>query len=94
MGLLHIGLLEAFLLQLLIYIGIYMMDNYIGFMICLVALFIASAILLLSFVFEFIEPSKVPRQYYYYLGSAVVAPLVVLLVFSFLMEGSFAWMEQ
>ena len=89
----RIGFIEALLIQLLVYSLIYMGDSYVGFLICLVALFIAAAVFILSIVFELIEKSKVPRAYFKYLFSAVLAPLVVLLIFSFVMDGSFAWME-
>ena len=89
----RLGFLETLLIQLLVYSLLYMADSYVGFLICLVALFIGSAIFMLSVVFELIEKSKVPRAYFKYLFSAILAPLIVLVIFSFLMEGSFEWMQ-
>ena len=89
----RLGFIEALLIQLLVYSLLYMADSYVGFLICLVALFIGAAIFILSVVFELIERSKVPKAYFKYLLSAVLAPLIVLIIFSMVMEGSFEWMK-
>lgn len=89
----RLGFIEALLIQLLVYSLLYMADSYVGFLICLVALFIGASIFILSVVFELIEKSKVPRSYFKYLFSAVLAPFLVLLIFSLVMDGSFEWMK-
>ena len=90
----RIGILEISLLQVIFYSTIYLIDSYIGFMLCLTIACIAGAILLLSLIFEMIEKSKVPRMYYYFILSAMVIPAVVLVLFTTLMTGANNWMNE
>jgi len=91
---LNIGQIELFLIQLIFYTLIYLVDSYIGFLVCLVLGFIAAAILILSFVFEFIDKSKVPKNYYFFMLNATIAPFVVMAFFSMFIGGSFDWTKD
>jgi len=89
----RLGPLEIFVLQLIVYSLIYAVNPYLGFLICLVLGAIATAIFILSFIFELIEKSKVPRSYYWYILTTVIAPFTILALFSIFMRGSFDWMK-
>ena len=62
-----IGQLEIFLFQLIIYSLIYLVDSYVGFLVCLILGVIAFALLVLSLIFELVDRSKVPKSYYYFM---------------------------
>ena len=89
-----IGQLEIFLFQLIIYSLIYLVDSYVGFLICLILGVIAFALLVLSLIFELVDRSKVPKSYYYFMLNTVFACFLVLIVFSVFMTGSFDWINE
>lgn len=88
----RIGYSEVFLIQIIVYALVYLADSYVGFLLTLIMGCIAVAIMILSFVFELIERSKVPKEYYIYMLTAVIAPFLVLIGFSIGMTGSLDWM--
>lgn len=90
----RIGQLEIFLVFVIIFTLIYLVNSYIGFLVCLILGCIAVALLLLSFIFEFIDRSKVPREYYLFMFNAALAAFLVLIAFSLFFEGSFDWMNE
>ncbi|MEL6124710.1 MAG: hypothetical protein AAFR14_13425 [Bacteroidota bacterium] len=90
----RLGLIEYSLIQVIIYALVYLLDSYIGFLLCLICGSIGAAILVLSLVFELIDRSKVPRSYYLFMLSTVVVPILVMGGFSMFMVGSFSWMEE
>ena len=90
----RLGYIEVFLGQLIIYALVYLVNDYIGFMLCLIISVIAASLLLLSLVFELIDRSKVPRSFYFYMLTAVLAPVVVLAGYSIGVTGSFDWMND
>ena len=89
-----IGQVEIFLIQLIVYTGVYLLDPYIGLLLCIVIACISFALLVLSWIFEWIDKSKVPRAYYWFMINATIAPVLVMLVFSLLVKGSFNWMAD
>ena len=89
-----LGYIEVLLIQMILYGLVYLLNPYIGFMLCLIIAVIAAALLLLSLVVELVERSKVPRAYYLYMITAIVAPLVVLGGFSLGVNGTFDWMKE
>ena len=90
----NIGQTELFLVQLIIYTAVYLINSYIGFLVCLIIACIAFAILLLSLVFELIDRSKVPKAYYLFMVNATIAPLLVMAAFSLFITGSFDWTKD
>lgn len=89
-----IGQFEIFLIQTIVFSLIYLVDSYVGFLVCLILGIIAAALLILSLIFELVDRSKVPRSYYYYMLNTVLACFLVLIVFSVFMTGSFDWAKQ
>jgi len=89
-----IGQLEIFLIQLIIFSLIYLVNSYVGFLVCLVLGVISFALLVLSLIFELVDRSKVPKSYYFFMLNTVVACFLVLAVFSVFVTGSFDWMKE
>ena len=90
----RIGQIEIFLMMIIIFTLVYLANPYVGFLVCLVLGCIAVALLLLSFIFEFIDRSKVPREYYLFMFNTALAAFLVLMAFSIFLEGSFDWMKE
>lgn len=85
--------IEIFLIQFLFYFGIWMWDDYLATMISSVFITIFFAILIISIIVELIEPSKVPRSYFYFMVISVICPLLVGIIFITIMGGRLDWIE-
>ena len=90
----RIGQIEIFLIQIIIFTAIYLLNSYVGFLICLVLGCIAFALLLLSLIFELVDKSKVPKSYYIFMLNTGIAAFLVLIIFSVFVYGSFDWMNE
>ena len=89
-----VGLLELILIQFIIYMGIYMMDNYTGIMLCLVMAPIFLFILIVALISELLDKSKVPRLYYKFMISGVIMPLLVLFIGVTMDPGALDWLSE
>ncbi len=73
------NLQEITLGQLIFYLGIYLWDNHIGVLLCTILGTIALFIAIISHVVEWVERSKVPRWYFYFIWISAVCPFLVLI---------------
>ena len=90
----RIGIIEFVLFQLIVYTAIWLSSEYIGFFITLTFPILVTAVLLISLIAEWIEPSRVPRAFFRYMFAAIITPLVVLAFFAVLHKGHWEWMDQ
>lgn len=88
-----LSVLESFMVQLLIYILIWILNDYVASLLLLIVPIIGIAILFLSFVFELIEPSKIPKSYYKYMLTIIFAPLVVAVIYFYMNGFQLDWLE-
>lgn len=88
-----LSLLESFMLQLVIYILIWIVNDYVASMLLLIVPVIGAAILLLSLIFELIEPSKIPKSYYKYMLTIILAPIVVAVIYFYMNGFQLDWLE-
>ena len=89
-----IKLPELILIQFIIYFGIYLLDNYIGIMICLVMSPIFLFVLIISLLAELLDRSTVPKSYYLFMLSGFLIPLVVIVVAIILDPNALKWLEE
>lgn len=85
--------IEVFLIEAVIYIILWLWNEYIATIMTLSFAAIAFFILAVSLISEIIERSKVPRWYFTYMIISIVTPLVIGAFFYILNKGSFAWMK-
>ncbi len=83
---------EGFLIQIIIYVSLWLWDEYVGFLMCIVMGAIMTGLLIFSWVVELIEKSKVPNAYFKWMALSIVPPLIVLLAFALLSKGDFYWL--
>ena len=76
-----IGFIEIFLAQIIIYTGLWIWDDFIGLFMSITFSIIASCILIVSLIAELIERSKVPKVYFLHMIGAILAPLLMMLLF-------------
>ena len=89
----RIRLIEIFLLQFLIYLVLWLWDDYIGSLITVLMTTIFSGILIVAAIAELIEKSKVPKSYFIFMIGSIVIPVIVGLIFVGIMGGQLDWLK-
>jgi hypothetical protein len=72
----RLSLLEIFLIELVVWSALWLTNEYIAALLTIIISVIVCAILILSFISEWIEKSKVPRSYFSIMALSVLASLV------------------
>jgi len=86
-----IGLLEIFLLQVVFYAIIWLVSDYTATLISVLFPIIFLSLLVLAFISELVQKSKVPTWYYWFMVLSVIAPIVTALIFVYIMGVNFDW---
>jgi multisubunit Na+/H+ antiporter MnhE subunit len=84
---LRLSLLEIFLLEVVVWLGLWLLNDYLATLLTLIIGAIVSAALVVALVAEAIERSRVPRKYFYVMLLSVVAPAVAGFLYLFIFEG-------
>ncbi len=88
-----LSMTEVFLIEAIIYIAMWMWDEYVATIMTLSFSSIALFVLVISLISELIERSKVPRWYFTYMLISILTPLIIGAFFWVLNNGSFPWMK-
>ena len=88
-----LSITEVFLIEAIIYIAMWMWDEYVATIMTLSFSSIALFVLVISLISELIERSKVPRWYFTYMLISILTPLISGAFFGDLNNGSFGWMK-
>lgn len=72
--------LEIFLIEVTIYLLIWVLNDYVGSLLSIIFCFIFASILIISLLVEWIEKSKVPRWYYLFMLMSIIAPIIASLI--------------
>ncbi|HLF65192.1 MAG TPA: hypothetical protein VI603_15615 [Saprospiraceae bacterium] len=91
---LRLTVFEIFLLQLIFYGLLWLMDEYVASYICLILPVVIAALLLISWIADLIEPARIGRKYYYVMAISILAPLLVGAFFYFIYGGEIAWLKE
>ncbi len=84
--------LEILLLETILYLLLWMADDYLATMLSLFIGGIFLLILLVSLVVELVERSRAPRWYFTFMGVSVIAPILAALLYAFF-NGGVEWMK-
>jgi hypothetical protein len=76
--------LEILLVQLIGYLIIYLWNDHIGYLLSIIIGSVVFVILMVSYIVEKVEPSKVPSSYFRVMWMLWLAPVLALLFFSLL----------
>ena len=87
----RISVTETFLIQAIIYLFLWLWNDYLATILSLSFAGIFFSIWLLSLIVEWIEPSKVPKWYFQYVFVSALAPIVIG-AFFLLVYGMPDWM--
>lgn len=84
--------LEAFLVQLVIYLFLWFWNDYLALILSLILGGIALSILVVSKMVELVESSRVPKVYYRFMVICILAPLLAGIA-GMLLRNGVSWME-
>lgn len=71
------SLFEILLAQVVVWLGLWLYDDYLALLLTLILTSIVLAVLIIALIAEWIEPTRVPRRYFWVMAVSVVAPVVV-----------------
>ena len=84
--------LEILLLEIAFYIVLWLLDEYIATLLSLILGSIFLLLLLFALVAEWIERSKVPRWYFWFMLVSVLAPLAAAVIY-LAIQGGLLWLQ-
>ena len=73
---LRMSLLEIFLLETVVWLGLWLLNDYVASLLTLILGAIVSAVLIIALLSEAIERSKVPKQYFQIMAISVLCMIV------------------
>lgn len=76
-----LSLLEIFLIEILVWMGLWLASEYLATLLTFILTPIVFAVLVIARISEFIERSKVPRFYFGVMLISTIAPVLAALVF-------------
>jgi len=86
-----LGLIEIFLIQVVLYSIMWLISDYTATLLTLLFPVIFVCLLLLALLSELVQKSKVPRWYYLFMVISIIAPIVTALLFVYIMGVDFDW---
>jgi len=89
----RIRLIEIFLIQFLIYLALWLSDDYVATLVTVLMTTIFLGILIVAAIAELIEKSKVPKSYFIFMIGSIVIPVIVGFIFVGIMGGQLDWLK-
>lgn len=89
----HLSLFEIFLLEVAVWLAVWLLNDYMAALLTLIVAAIVSAVLVIALLAEAIERSKVPRWYFWVMGLSILAPIISALLYAVLFGGRFEFLE-
>jgi hypothetical protein len=87
-----LSLSEIFMIQAILYLLIWLWNDFAATIMSLSFSAIALFIIIIAGIAEVIEPSKVPRKYFYVMVISALTPIIIGSFFMLLKKGSLDWM--
>ena len=89
----RLSLLEIFLLELAVWLALWLINDYLATLLTLILTAIVFAVLVIALLAEAIERSKVPRSYFWIMGLSVLAPIITAVVYMVIFGGRLAFLS-
>ena len=87
----RLNITEFFLIQAILYTLLWMWNDYVATILSLSFAAIAFFILSISLIAEWIDRSKVPRLYFYFMIISILTPVIIGSFFMYLKKGALDW---
>ena len=78
---------QLFLLETIFYFALFLWHDFLGMLIASIFASLSFIILVISWIVERIERSKVPSWYYHVMITSIASPLLVIVFFAWLNRG-------
>jgi hypothetical protein len=91
---LRLTLFEIFLLELVVWLGLWLLSDYIATLLTLIIGAIVSAVLIIALISETMERSKVPKKYFYVMILSIIAPLISAVIYVVLFQGQLDFLNK
>lgn len=91
---LRMSLLEIFLLETVVWLGLWLLNDYVASLLTLILGAIVSAVLIIALLSEAIERSKVPKQYFQIMAISVLCMIVAAGIYLTLFGGSLDFLTK
>jgi len=88
------SLLEIFLFQVIIWLGLWLLTDYVATLLTLAVGAIVLAVLVIAMLAELVERSKVPRRYFSIMALSMLAIIVAAGIYVSIFDGKLAFLEQ
>lgn len=84
--------IEAFLVQLVVYLFLWLWNDYLAFILSVILGGISLSILVVSKMVELVESSRVPKVYYRFMVFCILAPLIAGIA-GVLLRNGLSWLD-
>ena len=81
------------LAECVVFTMVWLWNEYVATYATLILPGVMFVILLLSVIADWIEPSRIPRWYYYVMIMSVIIPLLIGALFLYIYQGNFDWLQ-
>jgi len=88
------NLLIVALAECVLFCAVWLWDEYVASYATIILPGVMAVILLLSLIADWIEPSRIPKWYYYIMVISILIPLVVGMFFIYIYGGNLSWMKK
>lgn len=85
--------LESLLLQLIVYLLLWLSNEYLATLLSLIFGSICLAILLIALIAEGLERSRIGRRYFWHMAAAVAAPALAAVLYLSIF-GELSWLRE
>jgi hypothetical protein len=89
----HTNLTIVALIQAVIYTGVWLWNEYVASYLTLIFPGMILVILIIAFIADLIEPSRIPWWYYGLMIVSILIPVVIGAVFYYINDGVFEWLQ-
>lgn len=90
----RLRIIEWVLLESVIYLILWMWNDYIASILSLVFAAIFLAILIISLIAELLERSKVPKSYFWFIFVSFLVPVIVGVFYIWVFDGKLDWLME
>ncbi len=84
---------EIFFLQLTLWLLLWLLNDYVATLLTLCIGAVVSAVLIVALLSEAVEPSKVPKRYFYVMGISILTIILAAGVYVLILGGRLEFLE-
>lgn len=82
------------LAECIVFTAVWLWNEYVGTYLSIILPGVMLVILILSVIADWIEPSRIPRWYYYLMIMSIVIPLAIGIFFMYIYHGRLEWLME